>query len=399
MKFVAVLVCFSPSQSTRNVSEYTLYQIISSIAVVKNVKIINKSKPIKAFVQLENIIAADMVIQHLHDQSLKIGKFRVYKSDKTFIALEKTLKQVLQEGESQPKLTSDDLIKVSDDHAKTNSNVLKTVYVNEGNTLMDNYINKTKYRPGELLVDNFVTGSNLKMPRGMIKGTSSKGCSSNKSMIDSKNNLINNNFCSEIIARGSKKLCDNQKSIYIKAETINENTVEDFLNNLEVDQEILDIEFENTRNILFIDFKSKASAQNTINQLNKIKYRGCRLTVGLCESFSNLLQTSHDSDMYDKMQAKDMTIPQQNPNDFIKEYKQWNLEFSKPPTSFRLEDFVHLVGSVKIPISITEACHKITGEKVFNATFKNGFDAIDVFNKLRITNGIEFANKLKMVPL
>lgn len=97
MKFVTLLCCINPSVASEDITELTLYETVSAVAPIKNLKMISNQGQVKAFIQVEDHFIAETIIKHLNGKMLKFGKMKVFVSHKKYVAFEKPLKYVLAE--------------------------------------------------------------------------------------------------------------------------------------------------------------------------------------------------------------------------------------------------------------------------------------------------------------
>ena len=399
MKFVAVLMCLNPSSEANAITEYTFYQAINPVATVKNIKIIKRDKPIKAFVQLENNDMVEKVVKHFHGQELAIGKFKVFKSDKTFIALEKTLKQIIRDGKTEPKLKENDLKRVTRSTKRNSAVIPKSGILCERNE-----------EPGRMSSENSHTGevmpnvNEARRPRALNDLNGKKG--TNKVQMDpnglSSNlkNSSNKEVCrSEMIARGSKRHSADQTSIYVKGLRVGERGITNFLDFINSFGEIIDVEFEKSKDILFIDFESKLSAYNAVKALNKRVYDGRKLTVELCESFSSILDASQVSNEEPRLYSQNKSRASRVSDNNNSSQELRSMELHDPPQDLELETFALIVGSCRLPQSITEARHKTNGKRLFTAVFAKQAHAIEVSQYLKDSKRFNLSKKLKLKPL
>lgn len=105
MKFVTLLCCINPSVESKDISELTVYETVSAVAPIRNLKLISSQGQVKVFVQVENQQVAEWIIGQLNGQSLEYGKMKVFLSHKKFVAFEKPLQKVLAEAAGVTKGT------------------------------------------------------------------------------------------------------------------------------------------------------------------------------------------------------------------------------------------------------------------------------------------------------
>lgn len=394
MKFVAILVCLTPTSDKKQITEYTFYQIINPISAVKNIKLISKNIPFKAFVQLENNLTTELVIDKLHDQVLDIGRVKIFKSHKTYIALEKTIKQILEEGSVHRDAENENCFQ----NRKSSESI--------------DYKNKTKIQKNTAHMKNvkkfFDVGSDCdhKFPVGdhsfnIIQEFSVYNKTTKQK--DSSNNIRNNfeikEYCSEMITRGSKKLSSCQNSIYLTSKGLTRSTINEYIELVRPFSDIFDIDFDKKTNVLFIDFKSEDAAQEIIRKLNNSTFKKYKLIIRPFHVFSQLLESSLNSDQTEQFRIDTNVLTQDT-----REYNDtddviWGLEFLNPSSNFELEDFAKIIGRIVLPFSIKEVYCSTSCERMFIAYYRSKSLALGVLNQLKLQYTIDFTSQIKIITL
>ena len=95
MKPISLLCCINPASSIDDINEFTFYQLINSIGTIVNIKIFSKDTQVKAFVQMENQVSAEKVIETLNGKHMNIGRIKVFVSHKKFVVFDEPLSLVL----------------------------------------------------------------------------------------------------------------------------------------------------------------------------------------------------------------------------------------------------------------------------------------------------------------
>lgn len=399
MKFATILVCLTPSCKATPITEYTFYLAVNPTVSVKNIKIIGRSIPIKAFIQVENKQDAELAIEKLHNKSSSVGKLKIFKSDKSYIALEKTLKQILEETRNSCEDSKkNNEIDCSESHKNKFVNTLtekkehKYKNCNAYSSVVKKEANEEPVR------DSF-----NKNGSGLYKNTGPNDIS-NKFLQEInqgffKNKIKCNENWSEIIARGAKKILPEQTSIYIKASNLHYGDINELIDLIHFYSEILNAEFETVKEVLFVDFKSKKDAKFVIKSLNNQVYNDAKLTVGLCEDFSHLLDASVSSDYKTQSQQKDDSLSFQERKENSTDNGPWSLHLNQPPFGFEIEDFAVLIGKITIPSYVTESVHRLNDEKIFIAAFETKRTTLHVLSRLQNSNAIGFMKRLELRAL
>ena len=107
MKHVNLLLCVIPTTSIDNIDEINFYDIVQPLAQVYNVKMVSRNSPLKAFVQVKDDNAAEVVITATHGKITPLGKTKTFVSFQRFVNYEKPLKDILRNRQSQDKLNKD----------------------------------------------------------------------------------------------------------------------------------------------------------------------------------------------------------------------------------------------------------------------------------------------------
>lgn len=102
MKYHTVLCCVNASHLTANVDEYTFYQLFNPVTPVKNVKVFCSNVQVKAFVQVTDAQAVELLVDQFHLKHLNIGRLKVYVSHKKFVAFDRSLKSILAGRDNVP---------------------------------------------------------------------------------------------------------------------------------------------------------------------------------------------------------------------------------------------------------------------------------------------------------
>lgn len=95
MKLCTILCCLNPTCPAETIDEFTFYRMVNPVTQVINIKIFDRASQVKAFVQVSDEGAADIVIKELHGKQMNIGRIKVYTSHKKFISFDKPLPMIL----------------------------------------------------------------------------------------------------------------------------------------------------------------------------------------------------------------------------------------------------------------------------------------------------------------
>lgn len=397
MKFISVLICLTPKPNSSPITEYTFYQLVNPISPVKNIKLINKTVPYKAFVQLESNEAADLVIDKLHSKTLNVGRLRVFISNKTYIALEKTLKQIIEEAqqfENTNTIEKRNNLRNSEHHYS--NNILK-----DQNLQNISHHNRVQ-SDGHMCTSSCgFNGCLACTPKPTVQQISKNNIFplSNLLRINKANNSKTKTNCSEIITRGIKKLTADQTSIYVKTAQLDASIASRLVEVANRYGDILSAEFETTKKILFIDFKSKFDAENMIKNLHNSYYAGNKLIVALCESLSNILDASFDDNTYENSQLPVHNLPIVSSKESKPKQIIWSLELVQPPTELVVEDFARIIGKMEMPKTVSEAVNRYSGDRVFVAEFDDRDKAMGVINGLKISKRMDLVKLMTLKPL
>lgn len=96
---VTLLVCLHPSVPADNIGEISFYHLVNKVTPVRNVKLVSREGPIKAFVQVDNNHEVNRVMEALNEMKTNIGRIRIFVSHKKFINYEKPLQALLKDTE------------------------------------------------------------------------------------------------------------------------------------------------------------------------------------------------------------------------------------------------------------------------------------------------------------
>ena len=107
MKHVNLLLCVIPTAPTDSIDEINFYYIVQPLVQVYNVKMVSRNSPLKAFVQVKDDDAAEVVIAATHGKITPLGKTKTFVSFQRFVNYEKPLKDILRNRQSQDKLNQD----------------------------------------------------------------------------------------------------------------------------------------------------------------------------------------------------------------------------------------------------------------------------------------------------
>lgn len=97
MKCVNLLCCLNPIEEVNKITELTFYTLINHVVPVKNIKLICNYGQAKAFVQVENQLAADFVIREINGKSYGQGTIKIFLSNKRYVAFDQPLEKVLED--------------------------------------------------------------------------------------------------------------------------------------------------------------------------------------------------------------------------------------------------------------------------------------------------------------
>ena len=340
MKYVATLVCLNPPPTAQplSVSEYTFYKAINTIAAVKNVKLISRTAPYKALVQLETKEAAELVISQLHNSKTDIGRFKVFASNKTYISLEKTLKQVIEEG------------LVSENEGRRGTH--------EFESEEHGFVPKHAHMGTKRGTYNLETMEVIAMPSERDRVSSMEGpqWSEEHSREHKMNKMNARKKCSEIIVRGAKSRSSGTTSVYVKTDGLNKSVASDIVQLANAEAELLGAELEISQNVLFLDLKCRADAERVVTALNGRPLRGHSLTAQTCPHFEQLLDASVNSR---SDTAHNLSNPRRSA---IKSGCALVLE--SPVDGMSVESLVLAVGKLCPPTRATEYRSKVHGERV-----------------------------------
>lgn len=109
MKSNIVLCCINPTRTHQDIDEFSIYKIFKQHVIVKNVRVFNRDKQIKAFILLEDKESINTAISALHKKELNVGRISIYPSYKKYIAFDKPLQTIIQEALAKESSEKSDL--------------------------------------------------------------------------------------------------------------------------------------------------------------------------------------------------------------------------------------------------------------------------------------------------
>lgn len=325
---------------------------------MKNVKVISRVAPYKALVQLETRELAERVISTLHNAKTEFGRFKVFASNKTYISLEKTIKQIIEEGEAEEGRRR---TRGCEENSKSS--------FEEG-----------RRSPALPYEEVSLPLRNDKQQHASID--SGKHTSPlQRPSTDFENKKCGAKICSEIVVRGTKRSTRGESSVYVKATGLDASTASQVLQSVSERVEVLSAELELTKNVLFIDFKSKSDAQAIASTLHATRHNGKRLTVKLCQNFEQLLDASFAS----KPGTTRNSLTHSNSG--LAHHGSWGLVIPDAPYEISLERLVCLLGKYVMPTHAAEYMSKSTGRRALAVEYSSRAQATEAMAALQTKTG------------